>query len=188
MPATATTFETLTVETTDGVCTITMNRPKVYNALNNTLTFELQDALKTAARDQEVRVVVLTGEGKAFCSGQDLGDLKTKYVPGYVPHLGSDLHKRYNPIVKRIRGMDKPVIAAVNGACAGLGFVHALACDLRFAAAGAKFTVAFSRRGLIAEHGSSWTLPRRSGRATSSELWAPWARISRCSHSTGTRR
>jgi len=140
MPAAATqqSYETIGVETTDRICTITMNRPEVYNALNDKITFEIQDALKNAARDKGVSVVVLTGAGKAFCSGQDLGDLKAKYVPGYVPHLGPDLHKRYNPIVKRIREMDKPVIAAVNGAAAGGGNELVVACDLAIAADSAK--------------------------------------------------
>ena len=84
MPATATaaSFETLMVETSEHICTITLNRPKVYNAFNDQLTTELQDALKQADRDKEVRVIIITGEGKAFSSGQDLGDLKDRYVPG----------------------------------------------------------------------------------------------------------
>ncbi|MCZ6612400.1 MAG: enoyl-CoA hydratase-related protein, partial [Planctomycetota bacterium] len=115
MPATATEYETITLETADHICTITLARPDVLNAFNDQLTFELQDALKQAERDDDVRVIVITGQGKAFCSGQDLGELKERYVPGYVPQLGPDLRKRYNPIIKRIREMDKPVIAAING-------------------------------------------------------------------------
>ncbi len=170
MPATAATFETLTVETADRICTITMNRPQVYNALNDKLTFELQDALKTAARDKTVNVVVLTGEGKAFCSGQDLGDLKTKYVPGYEPHLGDDLRKRYNPVVKRIREMDKPVIAAVNGVAAGAGLSFALACDIRIASEKASFIEVFINVGLIPDSGSTFTLPRLVGLSKAMEL------------------
>lgn len=170
MPATATTFETITVSTADRVCTITMNRPEVFNALNDKLTFELQDALKSAARDREVGVVVLTGEGKAFCSGQDLGDLKDKYVPGYTPHLGDDLRKRYNPVVKRIREMDKPVIAAVNGVAAGAGLSFALACDIRIASEKASFIEVFINVGLIPDSGSTFTLPRLVGLAKALEL------------------
>ena len=172
MPASATQteFETIEVETADRICTITMNRPDVYNALNDALTFELQDALKNAARDAKVSVIVLTGAGKAFCSGQDLGDLKTKYVPGYVPHLGSDLHKRYNPIVKRIREIDKPVIAAVNGVAAGAGLSFALACDIRIASEKASFTEVFINVGLIPDSGSTWTLPRLVGLSKAMEL------------------
>ena len=150
MPATATTFETLDVATADRICTITMNRPEVYNALNDALTYELQDALKHAARDKNVSVVVLTGAGKAFCSGQDLGDLKEKYVPGYVPHLGEDLRKRYNPVTRRLREMDKPTIAAVNGVAAGIEV--------------------FINVGLVPDSGSTWTLPRLVGLGKAMEL------------------
>ena len=170
MPATATTFETITVESADRVCTITMNRPDVYNALNDKLTFELQDALKAAGRDKAVGVLVLTGAGKAFCSGQDLADLKDKYVPGYVPHLGDDLRKRYNPIVRRIREMEKPVIAAVNGVAAGAGLSFALACDIRIASEHASFIEVFINVGLIPDSGSTFTLPRLVGLSRAMEL------------------
>ncbi len=172
MPATATEtmYETLNVETADAICTITMNRPEVYNALNDRLTYELQDALKRADRDTAVRVVILTGAGKAFCSGQDLGDLKEKYVPGYVPHLGDDLRKRYNPIVKRIREMEKPVIAAVNGVAAGAGLSFALACDIRIASEAASFIEVFINVGLIPDSGSTFMLPRLVGLAKAMEL------------------
>ena len=172
MPATATEtmYETLNVETADAICTITMNRPEVYNALNDKLTYELQDALKSADRAAAVRVVILTGAGKAFCSGQDLGDLKEKYVPGYVPHLGNDLRKRYNPIVKRIREMEKPVIAAVNGVAAGAGLSFALACDIRIASEAASFIEVFINVGLIPDSGSTFMLPRLVGLAKAMEL------------------
>ena len=172
MPATATEtmYETLNVETADAICTITMNRPEVYNALNDKLTYELQDAFKRAGRDAAVRVVILTGAGKAFCSGQDLGDLKEKYVPGYVPHLGDDLRKRYNPIVKRIREMEKPVIAAVNGVAAGAGLSFALACDIRIASEAASFIEVFINVGLIPDSGSTFMLPRLVGLAKAMEL------------------
>ncbi len=170
MTTTATTFETLTVDTTEHVCTITMNRPKVYNALNDQLTFELQDALKQAARDSDVRVLILTGEGKAFCSGQDLADLKEKYVPGYYPQLGDDLRKRYNQIATRLRDMDKPTIAAVNGVAAGAGLSFALACDLRIASETASFIEVFINVGLIPDSGSTWTLPRLVGLAKAIEM------------------
>lgn len=170
MPAAATSFETLTVETADHVCTITMNRPDVYNALNDALTFELQDALKTAERDDDVRVLVLTGAGKAFCSGQDLGDLETKYVPGHVPHLGDDLRRRYNPVTRRLREMEKPTIAAVNGVAAGAGLSFALACDVRIASEKASFIEVFVNVGLIPDSGSTWTLPRLVGLSKAMEL------------------
>ncbi len=170
MPATATTFETLTAENADGVCTITMNRPEVFNALNDRMTFELQDALKSAERDDAVRAVILTGAGKAFCSGQDLGDLKEKYVPGHVPHLGDDLRKRYNPIARGLREMEKPAIAAVNGVAAGAGLSFALACDIRIAAETASFIEVFINVGLIPDSASTFTLPRLVGMSKAMEL------------------
>ncbi len=176
--ATATTFETLLVETDSGVRTVTLNRPDVYNALDDRLTFELQDALRQAERDEEVRVLVLTGAGKAFCSGQDLGDLKKKYVPGHVPHLGDDLRKRYNPIVRRIREMEKPVVAAVNGVAAGAGMSFALACDMRIAAAEASFIEVFINVGLIPDSGSTYTLPRLVGPGKAFELCCTAEKVS----------
>ena len=165
MPGTATetTYQTVKLHRADHVCTLTLNRPKVYNAFNDQLTFELLDALKHAERDGEVRVLVITGEGKAFCSGQDLGDLKDRYVPGFVPELGDDVRKRYNPIITRIREMDKPVIAAVNGVAAGAGCSLALACDFRIASNHASFIEVFINVGLIPDSGSTFMLPRLVG-------------------------
>ena len=131
---------------------------------------ELLDALKKANRDADTRVIVVTGAGKAFSSGQDLGELQERYVPGYVPELSRDLHKRYNPIVKRICGMDKPVIAAVGGVAAGAGFSLALACDLRIASEKASFVQVFVNVGLIPDSGSSYFLPRLVGHAKAMEL------------------
>jgi 2-(1,2-epoxy-1,2-dihydrophenyl)acetyl-CoA isomerase len=172
MPATATqsAFETIRVQTADGVCTITMNRPEVYNALNDKLTFELQDALRAVERDDAARVLVLTGEGKAFCSGQDLADLKGKYVPGYVPHLGDDIRKRYNPIARRLRELEKPAIAAVNGVAAGAGMSLALACDVRIASEAASFIEVFINVGLVPDTGNTFMLPRLVGLGKAMEL------------------
>ncbi len=170
MPATATSFQTLTAETSEHICTITLNRPKVYNAFNDQLTTELQDALKQAERDQNVRVIIITGEGKAFCSGQDLSDLKDRYVPGYVPEFGQDIDRRYNPIAKRIINMEKPVIAAVNGVAAGAGCSLALACDLRIASQHASFIEVFINVALVPDTGSTYTLPRLVGLGKAKEL------------------
>ena len=110
-------FKTLLYEVRDGVATITLNRPEVYNACNNELTFELQDAIKEAAKDNLVRVVVFTGSGKAFCSGQDLKDAASQGVRSYM----DSVFKRYNPIIRGLRNLPKPVICRLNGVAAGAG-------------------------------------------------------------------
>jgi 2-(1,2-epoxy-1,2-dihydrophenyl)acetyl-CoA isomerase len=161
---------TLAVHSTDGVNTITLNRPDVLNAFNDALTTELGEALKAAERDASTRAVIITGAGRAFSSGQDLADLKAKYVPGFVPHLGDDLRRRYNPIITRIREMEKPVIAAVNGVAAGAGCSLALACDLRVASEAASFIEVFINVGLIPDSGSTFTLPRLVGMGKAFEL------------------
>jgi len=168
--STTATFETIETSTTEGVCTITLDRSDVLNALNDTLTDELAQALKDASRDKEVRVVVITGSGRAFSSGQDLTDLKEKYVPGHEPHLGEDLRRRYNPIIKTIHSMEKPVIAAINGVAAGAGCSLALACDLRIASEDASFIEVFVNVGLIPDSGSTWFLPRLVGLGRAMEL------------------
>src|SRR4051812_37170658 len=109
-----------------GVATITLNRPEVYNALNDEITYELQDALKQAAKDETVRVIVLTGEGKAFCSGQDLKATSAQEIRSFK----DSLDKRYNPIIRAMRTMPKPIIGKINGVAAGAGCSLALACDI----------------------------------------------------------
>ncbi len=170
MTTTAPTFEAINTDIAGGVLTITLNRPDVLNAFNDALTTELSDALKSGERDANVRAIIITGAGRAFSSGQDLGDLKKKYVPGYVPHLGDDLRKRYNPIITRIRTMEKPVIAAVNGVAAGAGCSLALACDMRLAAQEASFIEVFINVGLIPDSGSTFTLPRLVGAGKAFEM------------------
>jgi 2-(1,2-epoxy-1,2-dihydrophenyl)acetyl-CoA isomerase len=169
MPATAT-ESTIAVTNAGGVCTITLNRPDVLNAFNDALTTELGEALKNAEKDAAVRVIVITGAGRAFSSGQDLGDLKAKYVPGHVPHLGDDLRRRYNPIIRRMREMDKPIIAAVNGVAAGAGCSLALAADMRIASDQAAFIEVFINVGLIPDSGSTFMLPRLVGLGKAMEL------------------
>jgi 2-(1,2-epoxy-1,2-dihydrophenyl)acetyl-CoA isomerase len=163
-------MSTITVQTADSICTITLNRPDVLNAFNDALTTELADAMKNAERDAAVRVIIITGAGRAFSSGQDLADLKDHYRPGYVPQLGDDLRRRYNPIIKRIREMEKPVIAVVNGVAAGAGCSLALACDLRIASDQASFIEVFINVGLIPDSGSTFMLPRLVGLGKALEL------------------
>jgi len=164
------TYETLLTDRRGAVTTIMLNRPESLNAFNDTLLDELNDVLKAVERDGGVRCVVLTGAGRAFSSGQDLKQLKERYVEGYVPHVGDHLRKKYNPLVSRIMSMDKPVIGAVNGVAAGAGCSLALACDLRIAAQSATFIEVFVNVGLIPDSGSTYTLPRLVGQARAAEM------------------
>jgi 2-(1,2-epoxy-1,2-dihydrophenyl)acetyl-CoA isomerase len=160
-------FEHLLYTVADGVATITINRPEVYNAINNKISFELQDALKDCARNAEVRVVVLTAAGeKAFCTGQDLKEIQNS--PNRS--LADSIEKRYNPIVKAIRHLPKPVIARVNGMAVGAGCSFALAADLIVAVDTAYFSEIFINIGLVLDSGSSFFLPRLVGYGKAFEL------------------
>ncbi len=163
-------YTTINLQAKDGVCTITLDRAEVLNAFDETLTDELGGALKALARDESARVIVIAGSGRAFSSGQDLAELKERYIPGYEPHLGEDLRSRYDPIIRRIRSMEKPVIASVNGVAAGAGCSLALSCDMRIASEHASFIEVFVNVGLIPDSGSTWTLPRLVGLGRAMEL------------------
>jgi 2-(1,2-epoxy-1,2-dihydrophenyl)acetyl-CoA isomerase len=150
-----------------GVAVITLNRPEARNALTNEMKDGLLAALQQCAADTEVRAVLLTGAGRAFCAGQDLrehaADLETA-------DLGETVRRHYNPMVTTIATMDKPVIAALNGVAAGAGAALAFACDIRIAARGASVLLAFARVGLGADTGASWTLQRLVGAGRAAEL------------------
>jgi 2-(1,2-epoxy-1,2-dihydrophenyl)acetyl-CoA isomerase len=152
-------FKTILYTVENGVATIALNRPDVYNAFNNELSYELQDAFKAAEKDENARVLVLTGMGKAFCSGQDLRDRE----PGKEIDFRASLEKRYNPIIRAIRNMPKPVICRLNGVAAGAGCSLALACDLIIASADASMIEVFVNIGLVLDSGSSYFLPRLVG-------------------------
>ncbi|GAA4233895.1 enoyl-CoA hydratase/carnithine racemase [Streptosporangium album] len=146
-----------------GVLTLTFNRPDRLNAWTDAMGRRYFDRLAEAERDPEVRVIVVTGAGRGFCAGADFQTLNAIQDGSYEGEPD-----RRPPTFPTTIG--KPVIAAVNGACAGLGMVHALVCDLVFTAAEAKWTTAFARRGLIAEYGLSWILPRLAGQARAMDL------------------
>ena len=143
----------------NGVCTITLNRPSVYNSFNQTMAFQLQATLDACSKDDSVRVIVITGEGNAFSAGQDLGEA----TDNEGPTLTSIVRDHYNPIILKIREIEKPVIAAVNGVAAGAGANIALACDITFAKKSASFIQAFSKIGLIPDSGGTFFLPRLIG-------------------------
>lgn len=165
----------------DGVAVVTLNRPDRLNAWRAEMERDVRAAMKAAADDEAVRVIVLTGAGRGFCAGADMGGLQSTAASGRVggeagpartrpgpfdPASRSDFQKQYS----YFPAVPKPIIAAINGACAGLGLVMALYADIRFASDAAKFTTAFARRGLIAEHGISWLLPRIVGVANAADL------------------
>lgn len=161
-------YNTLLLEKANGIATITLNRPDVYNAFNNELSYELQDAIKDVTRDKAVRVVVLTGAGdKAFCSGQDLKDARDMTQKGAFKE---SVEKRYNPIILGLRNMPKPVIARVNGVAAGAGCSLVLACDYAIAADHVSLIEVFVNIGLVLDSGSSYFLPRLVGSNKAFEL------------------
>lgn len=142
-----------------GVCTITLNRPEVFNSFNRSMAMALQKELDNCEKDLEVRAIVIVGGGKAFCAGQDLAEA----VDPEGPELTTIVKEHYNPIIQRIRRIEKPVIAAVNGVAAGAGANIALACDIVIAAESASFIQAFSKIGLIPDSGGTFFLPRLVG-------------------------
>ena len=152
---------------TNGVATITLNRPEVRNAFNDQMSDEMQAALKSAERDASVRCLVITGAGAGFCAGQDLAAVRER---GAGVSFREHLLKTYNPIVAKLTSIEKPVIAAVNGAAAGAGWGIALACDLRVASELAKFRLPFIGVGLAPDSGTSFFLPRYIGLGRALEL------------------
>jgi 2-(1,2-epoxy-1,2-dihydrophenyl)acetyl-CoA isomerase len=162
----APTFSVLRWEVADGVGTITLDRPDALNSLEATLKAELLAVLREADRDGSVRVVVLTGAGRAFCAGQDL---KERLAPDSTP-LEVEVRERYNPIILAMRRLPKPIIGAINGVAAGAGASLAFACDLRIASERASFVLAFGRIGLLPDSGATWFLPRLVGLAHAAEL------------------
>ncbi len=167
-------YPTILYALSDGVCTITLNRPDVYNAFNEQMKNDVNDALKEAEKDTAARCLVIRGAGdKAFCSGQDL-----KEHAGTKRSLKESLEKSYNPMVRKIRTMEKPVIGMINGVAAGAGCSLALACDMRIMASTAKLIEVFIRIGLVPDSGSHWFLPRLAGMAKAFEYAATGRDIS----------
>jgi len=157
---------TIRLEVADAVATITLDRPDALNALTVPMKEELLNALHAVEADSAVRAVVLTGAGRAFCAGQDLHE---RLQPDAAP-LGDELRLRYNPIIRAMRALDRPIVGAINGVAAGAGASLAFACDVRVAAEGASFALAFGRVGLIPDCGATWFLPRLVGTARAAEI------------------
>lgn len=175
-------YEEITYEATDHIATVTLNRPEALNAWTRRMAVEYRHAMGAAEQDDDVRVIIVTGAGRGFCAGADMNLLSNLSsggaldrgnetdLPFLTPGSEHDPRRDFQQENSWPLAVRKPIIAAINGAAAGLGFVHALYCDIRFAADTAKFTTAFARRGLIAEHGISWMLPRLVGVSNALDL------------------
>jgi 2-(1,2-epoxy-1,2-dihydrophenyl)acetyl-CoA isomerase len=155
-------FETIKYEVREGTAIITINRPEVYNALNVQGKLDIISAIREANKDASVRSVVLTAEGKAFCSGQDLNDRTVDASKGPVD-IGHTIETEWNPLIDAIRSSDKLMIGAIQGVCAGAGLSVALACDMKIAAPGIRFISGFSQIGLAPDAGMSFMLVRQMG-------------------------
>ncbi|CDN95898.1 2-(1,2-epoxy-1,2-dihydrophenyl)acetyl-CoA isomerase PaaG [Agrobacterium tumefaciens] len=151
----------------DGVLSLTLNRPDRLNAFNEEMHLALRAGFERAHADADVRAVLLTGAGRGFCAGQDLGDRDPKKG---VPDLGHTIETFYNPLLRLIRSLEKPVICAVNGVAAGAGANIAFACDITLAARSARFIQAFAKIGLVPDSGGTWSLPRLIGEARAKAL------------------
>jgi 2-(1,2-epoxy-1,2-dihydrophenyl)acetyl-CoA isomerase len=163
------TEQSVLLDIDQGIAKVTLNRPKSLNSFNVEMHEQMRAALKTIRNDHTVRVMLLTGNGRGFCAGQDLSDRSVK--PGdEAPDLGLSIEKYYNPMLQAIRDLPMPVICAVNGVAAGAGANIALACDITLAARSANFVQAFCKIGLIPDSGGTWTLPRAVGMARAKGL------------------
>lgn len=149
-----------------GVTTVTLNRPDALNSLTVPMKEALLAAFQAIAGRRETRAVVLTGAGRAFCAGQDL---RERLQPDAAP-LGAEVRERYNPIIRAMRGLDQPIVAAINGVAAGAGASLAMAADIRIAADTASIALAFGRVGLVPDSGATWFLPRLVGATRAAEL------------------
>ncbi len=159
-------YETILFEVNEGVATLTLNRPDVFNAFNEQQSFDVIDALKKVEKDKTIRVLILTGAGKAFCSGQDL-----KSIAGAKNRSLSDsLYKRYNPMIRAMRNLPIPIICKLNGVAAGAGCSMALASDFIVASENACLIEVFINVGLVLDSGSSYFLPRLVGSARAFEM------------------
>ncbi|HTP96764.1 MAG TPA: enoyl-CoA hydratase-related protein [Burkholderiales bacterium] len=163
-------YKCLLYDVRDRIATLTLNRPERLNALGDTLREDLYDAVAKAAADAEVRVLLVTGAGRGFCSGGDVKSMREREESAQVSPVEERVAPLRDRIIAALRECPKPVIAAVNGAAAGAGMNLALACDIRIASSAAKFSQAFVKRGLTPDWGGSWFLPRVVGTAKACEL------------------
>ncbi len=162
-------YETIEFEITDGVAVLTLNRPDRMNSFNTEMHAEVRDAIKQVKKSEEVRCLLITGNGRGFCAGQDLSDRNVD-PNAEMPNLGESIEKNYNPLIRSLQALEMPVICAVNGVAAGAGANIAFACDIVLAARSASFIQAFCKIGLVPDSGGTWTLPRLVGHARAMAL------------------
>lgn len=162
-------YETIEFEITEGVAVLTLNRPDRMNSFNADMHGEVREALKQVKKDTSVRCLLITGNGRGFCAGQDLSDRNVD-PNAEMPNLGESIEKNYNPLIRTLQGLEMPVICAVNGVAAGAGANIAFACDIVLAARSASFIQAFCKIGLVPDSGGTWTLPRLVGHARAMAL------------------
>jgi 2-(1,2-epoxy-1,2-dihydrophenyl)acetyl-CoA isomerase len=155
-------YETIEFSVDEGVAVLRLNRPETLNSFNTQMHREVREAIARVRKDPTVRCLLLTGNGRGFCAGQDLNDRAV--APGAEPvDLGDSVEQNYNPLIRAITGLEKPVVCAVNGVAAGAGASLALACDIVLAARSASFVQAFAKIGVIPDSGGTWQLPRALG-------------------------
>ena len=162
-------FEHIEYRVDEGVAILTLNRPNSLNSFNAEMHAEMREALKQVRKDGSVRCLLITGNGRGFCAGQDLSD-RNVAADAEMPDLGASIEKFYNPMIRTLRDLPLRVICAVNGVAAGAGANIALACDIVFAARSASFIQAFCKIGLVPDSGGTWNLPRLVGHARAMAL------------------
>ena len=162
-------FEHIEYRVDEGVAILTLNRPNSLNSFNAEMHAEMREALNQVRKDGSVRCLLITGNGRGFCAGQDLSD-RNVAADAEMPDLGASIEKFYNPMIRTLRDLPLPVICAVNGVAAGAGANIALACDIVFAARSASFIQAFCKIGLVPDSGGTWNLPRLVGHARAMAL------------------
>jgi len=162
-------FNTIEFVINDGVAKLTLNRPKSLNSFTSEMHAEIRVIMKQVIEDDNIRCLVITGAGRGFCAGQDLGD-RASPSEGVAPDVGASVEKDYNPLIRNIMNLPKPVICAVNGVAAGAGASIALACDIVLAARSASFIQVFCKIGLVPDSGGTWNLPRAVGLARAKGL------------------
>lgn len=167
-------MESILFEVKGKTAWITLNRPKVFNSFNREMALALQSRLDECEKDASIRCIVLKGEGKAFCAGQDLAEA----IDPEGPELSKIVSEHYNPIIERLRKIEKPIIAGINGVAAGAGANIAFACDITIATESAAFIQAFSKIGLIPDSGGTYTLPKLIGMAKASALMMTGEKVS----------